>query len=731
MSPALKRYLLALDRYKWIGLTSWLGVVGISAIVALQPPPPPLYRASGTLVQNAPLVTFSATGSEIQQRGQGIISEEFLLADVLLEKVAQELQSRGIRLSAKDLRDHAWIRLDIDEDSGQIQRVRVSFEWPDPDVAETTLTLLFEGMVELSRVTNQARLRAILQALNDRLPEAQAELRAAQQALEAYDRLEGPAIQAALDGSLLGAISSSQQQRRQNELILAGLESQIQSLQQQLGMSPAEAFTSSALSADPIIAQLRAQILETETQLKLLSADLREAHPTIQELRQNLAAYNTLLAERAAEVIRGGDLADLPSANQVRQDSALDPARAALANQLVAFNNERQALLQQQQVLAQSEVELRQQYAGLPNKQLERDRLAQQVALQQALYDQIQAKRIDAETAVAETVSSLTVAEPPVTMLQPPDAPNPVVVIMIGSLLGLVVGGAVVFLLDMLDGTVRTSEELETLLKDQDVLVLGTIPAIKTRRGYLSPILLQDNSPYHDAYERLRSNLRLAGSQLDDGKTPRIVLITSTKDQEGKTVTAFNLAIATAHAGRRTLIIEMDLRSPSQAHQLGVEVPTTALTEPLQYYSGQQGEPIQMAPQVANLYIVPSSGPRNNAAAIIESSEMKQFLNDARARFDMVILDAPPLSRSNDAILLEAETDGLIIVTRPGHTEKAVIDATLEQLLDTEDLQVLGAVINGADVSVESPLPPPAPPLPPALKAPSAPPPPSREWVEF
>jgi Mrp family chromosome partitioning ATPase len=179
--------------------------------------------------------------------------------------------------------------------------------------------------------------------------------------------------------------------------------------------------------------------------------------------------------------------------------------------------------------------------------------------------------------------------------------------------------------------------------------------------------------------------------------------------------------------------VETDLRLPSQARLLGVEVPAGALAEPLQYYSGQHSEPIQMAPWITNLYVAPSSGPRSNAAAIIESSEMKQFLKDARARFDMVILDAPPLSRSNDAILLEAETDGLIIVTRPGYTEKAIIEATLEQLLETEDLQVLGAVINGADVPVAAPMPAPEPPIlaPTASPITKPQPTPPREWIEF
>lgn len=360
---------------------------------------------------NAPVIALTTTGTEVQQRGQGIISENFLLADVLLEQVSQELNNRGITLSPQELRDSTTVRLEGEGE--EIQRVVVIFRGPQPDYGQTVMGLLFEGMVELSRVTNRARLRAIITALDQRLPNVEADLRAAEQALEAYDRLEGPAIQAALDGSLLGAISGGQQQQRQNQLALAGLESQIQSLQRQLGLSPGEAFTASALSADPIIAQLRSQILETETQIQLLSPSLRPAHPTMQELQNNLAAFNQLLAERAAEVVGGSGLAALPSVSQVRQNSTLDPARAALANQLVALTTERDALLRQQQILLEADDQLRQQYASLPNKQLERNRLAQQVALNQALYDQIQVKRIDAEAAEAETVSSLTVAQPP------------------------------------------------------------------------------------------------------------------------------------------------------------------------------------------------------------------------------------------------------------------------------------------------------------------------------
>lgn len=701
VSPVLSRYLLALNRYKWPALATGIGVLGMTAVVAMQPPPGPVYRTEGILALNAPVIALTTTGTEVQQRGQGIISENFLLADVLLEQVSQELNNRGITLSPQELRDSTTVRLEGEGE--EIQRVVVIFRGPQPDYGQTVMGLLFEGMVELSRVTNRARLRAIITALDQRLPNVEADLRAAEQALEAYDRLEGPAIQAALDGSLLGAISGGQQQQRQNQLALAGLESQIQSLQRQLGLSPGEAFTASALSADPIIAQLRSQILETETQIQLLSPSLRPAHPTMQELQNNLAAFNQLLAERAAEVVGGSGLAALPSVSQVRQNSTLDPARAALANQLVALTTERDALLRQQQILLEADDQLRQQYASLPNKQLERNRLAQQVALNQALYDQIQVKRIDAEAAEAETVSSLTVAQPPMTARLDPQTTSPVMVIALGSVVAVVAAGAVVFLLDRLDGTVRTIGDLEAIFRDQDVPLLATLPALPRPGSLHHPVLTSAQAPQLATYEALRTSLRRSPNRPENRPDPRVVLVTSSRDQEGKTTTAINLAIAAARAGRRTLLIEADLQRPSQSLDLGLSLPAIALTEPRRYYGGSPHSPIQLVPQVENFFLAPSPGPQLHAAAVLESSEMKQFLAEARARFDLVLIDAPPLTRNNQALILAAETDGLLLVTRPGITEKAVLETLLEELLDTDDLVLLGTVINAAAGWVAAP----------------------------
>ena len=701
-SPFIKRYLLALNRYKWPGLFTFLSILGISSLVAFRPEPPAEYYSESVLVDNSPRVVFAGLTGDIQNQGKLLINEESLLSDVLLTEVSNKLDERGISILPEALRENTRISIVAAGDTEDIetlsQQVTVRYVGEDPQITETVMNILIEAMIQLSQITNRRALLNVTEELNNRLPKIENDLREAERDLEKYDREEGPAIQASLDGSLLGAISGSQSQIRANQITLAGIEAQINSIQNQLGMTPEQAYASSALSADPLVAQMRAQVSDAETQLTLLRQQgFKDQHPSVISVRENLAAYEQLLAQRASEVLRGdGNVAPIPSGTQTN----LDPARAALANQLVAFDTQRDAILSQQQVINQSTQDLRSQYTSLPNKQLERNRKAAEVARRRSLFDQIKARQVDAEVAQAETVSSLTVAYPPFTVEDPNEQAPRWVILLAGGLVGAVVGGGVVYLLDMLDGTVRTAEELEGSLQAQEVPMLGMIPAMKTRSPRAVPVLIQPDSVYHASYERFLSRLRLVGTE-ESSIGPRMIVLTSTRSQEGKSVSAYNLAIASARAGRRTLLVEADLRSGSKAEILGLTPNSQAILEPLRYYGGQIGENMQMIPQVENLYVCASPGPQRQPAGIIESSEMRQFLKDARSRFDMVILDTPPLTRCDDALLLEEQTDGIVLVTRPGVTEKAVLDTAIEELELSDDVRLLGAVINAANISPE------------------------------
>lgn len=671
-------------------------------MVALQPPPPVEYYAEGVLEDNTPLVVLTNTADTIDQIGRGTISADLLLAEDVLQAVAKQLtESRGILITSAEIRSNTTVNVSGGKKDEPGVRAVVRFIHEDESTALTVLETMFAAMVDYSSFRNKQRLAKILAALNDRLPPIADALMKAEDALEKYDREEGPAIQAAEDGSLLGQISGSSQQRRQNEITFAGLAAQKASLQRRLGMNADQAYVSSALSADPIIANLRAQIYQAENQLVVLqNSDYRPGHPVYLEARRNLDILEAQLGQRLQEVVQGGGGTAALSSGGGSVNINLDPARAALANQLVALQTEMDALVQQSVVLGQVEQDLRKQYTNLPNKQLNRERLAYQVGLKKALFDQIQARIVDAQAAEAETVSSLIEVRQPTAVINEPEKPNPAVILLVGGLLGLVAGGGVIFLLDMLDGTLRTAEDLEKLLREQDMPILGAVPVIRTRPAKAAPILVQADSPYHDSYERCLSKLRLTG--FDDSVIgPRVVLVTSTSGDEGKSITAYNLAIAAAQAGRRTLLVEADLRSGSNAQYLGLVNDAGVQLEPLRYYGGTVGDNLRMVPFIENLYVSPSPGPQRQATAIIESSEMRRFLSDARERFDMVILDTPSLSRVDDALLLEEQSDGMILVARPGVTERAVLNTALEELDLNEDIRLLGVLINGADVTLQ------------------------------
>ena len=145
------------------------------------------------------------------------------------------------------------------------------------------------------------------------------------------------------------------------------------------------------------------------------------------------------------------------------------------------------------------------------------------------------------------------------------------------------------------------------------------------------------------------------------------------------------------------MIIETDLRSPSLCSYLGVSPDNDATIEPLRYYTSLS-ECIRLVPDVENLYIIPSPGPVRQSAAILESSEMRRLMEDVRERYDLVILDTSPLGLSNDPLLIQPYSDGIVLVTRPNYTQENLLGEAIDQLVESE-LGLLGAVINGADVA--------------------------------
>jgi capsular exopolysaccharide synthesis family protein len=727
----VKRYLIAFDQYKWVGLATLAVSVGVSAVVAKQPTPPPISVAIGMLSYKRPTVIFSSTTTKIQQEGQEI-TKEILLDEKKIIEPAKEQANQAIQQEiyqanqavekAKQAKGRKKkppvIPVKIEKltaDDIQIKMpsknnesnalIQILYKNTNSATAKYAVNSLMQEMLAFSLEYNKERVKDTISEIKKRLPTATQELREAEKKLESYEKREKVSILAVKSGSLPQAIATNEQHQRQLRLQLAGIEAQVKSLQDRLGLNADQAYVAQALSADPIIAQLRVELFSLESQLKILRSDLQEEHPKVVELLKQKQAFEQQLQQRQSEVLGGnGVAAPLRSADRIRIDSALDPARQQLAQSLIGLQTQREMVQEQIKGIEQTGQLLRREYAIIPNKQLEQARLAQQVAFKKALYDKMQSALVDAQAAEAETIGSLKIAQPAKTdNVESNEKPLPVM-LAVGGFVGVLLGGGLIFLLGMLNGKFYSWEEVRAALVEKEVPVLGILPEVTVFDFYAEemPIALDANSPYLEFYERLRTNLRRIGD-----RPVKVVLLTSAAAMEGKTFSAYNLAIASARSGTRTLLIEADLRSASNVESLKIAADPLATVEPLHYY-GNINECVRLVPEVENLYVVPSPGFLRQASAVLESSEMRRLFEDVRNRFDFVVVDSPALSECNDALTLEPYTDGIILVARPGYTLSSMLSEAADQLLEFEDdeshksgLRLLGAIINGADITVK------------------------------
>ena len=178
-----------------------------------------------------------------------------------------------------------------------------------------------------------------------------------------------------------------------------------------------------------------------------------------------------------------------------------------------------------------------------PDKQLQQARLTQAVAFQRGIYENILNALVDAQASEAETVGSLTVAQTPVAqpIEQVFNRKNRTLILLVGAGLGTLAGLGTILLLAVIDDRLHSPQELREALVSRDILVLGQLPIVRNLEGEeIEPILADANANYLPYYERLRSTLRLVGG----GETVKVVVVTSITGGEGKTATAYNLAIA-------------------------------------------------------------------------------------------------------------------------------------------------------------------------------------------
>lgn len=266
-----------------------------------------------------------------------------------------------------------------------------------------------------------------------------------------------------------------------------------------------------------------------------------------------------------------------------------------------------------------------------------------------------------------------------------PIRPKPVQNTLLAAALGLMLAAGIVFLIEYLDDTIKTVDDVERNLQ---LPVIGYIAKMqygsdKDERLY---VVRQPRSPVAEAFRSLRTNLEF--SSVD--KPLRRLLVTSPSPNDGKTTIAANLSAIMAQGGKRVILLDADMRKPQVHRFLGVSN-RVGLSD---IFRGSI--PISMTLQTSDrakdVTVVTSGSLPPNPTELLASDRMDQILHELGERGDMVVIDGPP-SLVADVQVLASKVDGVVMVIQPGHTHADEARATLEQLART-GVRVLGVIFN-------------------------------------
>jgi polysaccharide biosynthesis transport protein len=296
------------------------------------------------------------------------------------------------------------------------------------------------------------------------------------------------------------------------------------------------------------------------------------------------------------------------------------------------------------------------------------------------------------EMALKQIDISKDIASDPVSILEPagpasPDRSTLAKQLATGGLAGLVLAIALLMVLDRMDDRMTSFSELQELFDEE---VLGQIPREKMDPNQKEPGLIENEDERHafvEAYRNLRSSLLYMS---ETGQRPKTLAVTSSVPNDGKSLTATNLAIIMASSGSRVLLVDADLRKGGLHHRLGLP-PGPGLCEVLAEDIGW--EQTVVSTKTPNLSLVPRGRTSQRSSELFISNKTEAFLKDAATKYDYVIVDTAPVMAADDVTSLAPHIDGVVFVIRAEHTSGRVARAALD-LLYQRQANVLGLVFN-------------------------------------
>lgn len=524
--------------------------------------------------------------------------------------------------------------------------IRVAYRSTDPERARDVVNLLVEGYLALNVAQRTAEAGKAVDFIGAQLEGVKQKLDRSEQELQQYKVETGRVTLGPEGNTLLQKVVTVEQQKADLALKRQRIDFAIEELSRAIKNN--QPFTPPTIEGVPQIAELAGKLASLEAERKAMLNDYTPAHPAVIKIQSDI--------QRTQDAM-------LSTYRTVRQELAL--GEADLGKTLGSYEA---------------------QMGAIPEAELE---LAKRMRINQVnseLYTFLLQKQQEASIAEASTLSAATIIDKALTPLKP-IKPNKKKNLALGLVLGLMLGVGLVFLLDYMDQSIKTSDDVRDRL---GLPVLGIIPRIPFADedaklpGKRLVTTLAPRSPVVEAFRALRTNLNFIIAR----EAHKVILVTSSLPDEGKSTVSGNLAAILSQTGAKVLLVGCDLRRPSLYAMFGQNF-DPGLTNLL--VEGEQAAVRKL--DNPKLDFLPAGKIPPNPAEILGSERMKKFLAMTRERYDYVVLDAPPVLPVTDAQILAPLSDLVLVVLEPCRVPERAAQQMVESLRAV-DAPISGVVLN-------------------------------------
>ncbi|NER78682.1 MAG: polysaccharide biosynthesis tyrosine autokinase [Leptolyngbya sp. SIO1D8] len=664
-------------------------------------------------------IAYAATRTPIYQAGGSLLfqidSKTTLtgIAENLGQLESVSVQTNPLETQALVLRSNRIIqdtieKLDLRNETGQHippKRIRrglivkplagtdvlsIVFQHSDPAYAAAVVNQLMRSYIANDIEANRAQAVVARSFLDQELPQAQQAVENTAEALRRF-KDENNIVSLEREAAVaVDVVANLNSQINETNTDLAGLRTRVAELAQQLGMTAKEAADIDALNQAPGIQQALNNLQQVQEQLVSEQARYTNRHPVVANLQREESAAYELLQERVAEVM-GHNVTISPG---MLQGGGL---QEQLIASLVESNIEQLALNSRMETLTSTRDTYLEWSSVFPDLEKQQRQLESRLSAAQATYESLLARKQEIELAETQQIGNASIiqeAEQPSAQI----GRSTKIYIAAGGAVGVLMGIAVAFLLDLIDRSLKTIKEAETLF---GYPVLGVIPnyaisknkTASTSISALSSLSLERSNPIMaDAYQMLQANLKFISSD----RILKTYVVSSSTVSEGKSSVAAQLAMSLSQSGREVLLIDANMRSPDQHHIWNV-INGVGLSHVL-VGEGTLPEALQSIAQ--NLTLMTAGVKPPNPLALLDSDQMAELLNALSHQYEKIIIDTPALTGAADAAILGKMADGVMLVVRPRQVDSSDAIAA-KSLLERSGANILGLVANGVDIKVE------------------------------